>query len=386
MRRKGDGWEVPDLKNKKTGKIEAGNVIYVLGTIDGIFYRRSTKKKVNSINIAWIKKNARDVLLKLIAKEEIHNKPIKLNDLESFGTMVLETTARGRRSANSQKCKLGNFKNHILPYFENYGLCDIKTTDVEVWQNKLLEKYSTSTVKKCRDILNLIFKKAQADDLVNKNYVEFADNVAVKSKKKVPYTKEELRLMVEHSTGWFKLYLTLVFSTGLRIGEAIGLQWEDIDLNNGFIDLKRSISKGVIVDATDETNKTKNHQRIIPLDNTLKKELANYFMDRPDDTWVFVNKYGNHFGDSKTLNVYYWKPLLAKLDIEDRTMYATRHTFVTLMKNNGADTAWLKSVIGHKQSSTVLDDVYFTHKSSAKDIKLANNFFHIISADSEKVC
>jgi acylphosphatase len=175
------GWDIPNKRNKKTGKLESMNVIYVLGTVDGRFYRKSTKKEATKLNIAWIKKNHRDVLLQLIDKDKEKLMPTKKTDLESFGTMVLETSARGRRSANSQKCKIGNFKNHILPYFENYSLNDIKTTDVEVWQNKLLEKYSTSTVKKCRDILNLIFKKAQADDLVNKNYVEFVDNIAVES-------------------------------------------------------------------------------------------------------------------------------------------------------------------------------------------------------------
>lgn len=381
MQSKGNGWVIPNKKNKDTNIWEAGNVIYVIGTVDGISYRKSTKKAATRLNIAWIKKNARDVLLKLIDKE----KPEKKTDLKGFGLMVLETTARDKRNNSTQKCKVGNFNNHILPYFKNYSLNDIKTTDIEIWQNKLLQTKSSSTVKKCRDILSLIFKKAQADDLVAKNYVDFADNITVVSKKRIPYTKEELRLMIEHSSGWFKVFLTLVFSTGLRTGEAIGLQWEDIDFNNGFIDLKRSITKSVISDETDTTNKTKNHSRIIPLDNTLRDELMKYYKDKANDTWVFVNKDNTYFSDSKSINKYYWKPLLAKLEIEDRDLYTTRHTYATIMKNNGADESWLKSVLGHKQSSTVLNDVYFTHESSKEDIEMANNFFYIVNEKEAKI-
>ena len=65
------GWDIPKIRNKTTGELEAGNIIYVLGTVDGKFYRKSTGKEANKLNIAWIKKNARDVLLKLIDKQGI---------------------------------------------------------------------------------------------------------------------------------------------------------------------------------------------------------------------------------------------------------------------------------------------------------------------------
>ena len=36
------GWDIPKIRNKTTGELEAGNIIYVLGTVDGKFYRKST--------------------------------------------------------------------------------------------------------------------------------------------------------------------------------------------------------------------------------------------------------------------------------------------------------------------------------------------------------
>jgi hypothetical protein len=41
------GWDIPKIRNKTTGELEAGNIIYVLCTVDGKFYRKSTGKEAN---------------------------------------------------------------------------------------------------------------------------------------------------------------------------------------------------------------------------------------------------------------------------------------------------------------------------------------------------
>ncbi|MCT7643831.1 tyrosine-type recombinase/integrase [Aliarcobacter butzleri] len=399
---RGKGWDIPKIRNKTNGKLEAGNIIYVLGTVDGKFYRKSTGKEATKNNITWIKKNARDVLLKLIDKNTTSKEDKNL--LEEYGLKVIQATSRVR-NVNTQKEKEGYFKNHILTYFSSRNLLyieDIKTTEIEMWQNFLLKEKSTSTVKKCKDTLSLIMNKAVADDIINKNYVSLADAITLVTKKRVPYTAGEVTTLLKESDGWFKVFLYLVFSTGLRTGEAIGLMWEDIDFENGFIDLKRSITKGRVTEKDgnctvedfikndykikvfNNTNKTKNHNRIIPLDNATKEMLLKHYKNRTQDEWIFVNKNNSCFADSTTVNKYYWKPLLNKTRIEDKDLYTSRHTYVSIMKNNGADESWLKSVGGWTQSSRVLNDVYFTHESSKKDIAMANNFFYNLEKKEAK--
>ncbi|MBT5491432.1 tyrosine-type recombinase/integrase [bacterium] len=99
-----------------------------------------------------------------------------------------------------------------------------------------------------------------------------------------------------------------------------------------------------------------------------------------------VNKYGKPYSDSKSINKYYWKPLLFELNIEDRDLYTTRHTYATIMRNNGADKSLVKAILGHKQSSNVLDDVYHHYEHNHKQIKTANNFFHFVNKDDKKSC
>ena len=399
------GWDIPKKKNKATGELEEGNVIYVLGTVDGQFYRKSTGKPATKINIAWIKKNHRDVLLKLIDKQEKTENKISLKE---YGLKVIDITAR-TRSVNTQKEKKGYFVNHLLPYFLSRGIKhieDIKTTEVEMWQNYMLEekKLSTSTTKKCKDTLSMILNKAVADDIIHKNYVSLSDSITLVTEKTVPYTAGEVTTLLKESEGWFKAFLYTVFSTGMRTGEAIGLMWDDINFNDGFIDLQRSITKGRVTQKDgnttiqeyiengymivnkNNTNKTKNHNRIIPLDNTTRDILLEHYKNRTQDAWVFVSKFNICFNDSSAINKRYWKPLLSKTKIEDKDLYTARHTYVSIMKNNGADESFLKAIGGWSQSSNVLNNSYFTHESSKKDIEKANNFFYHIEEKAEKSC
>lgn len=396
---RGKGWDIPKRKNRKTGELEEGNIIYVLGTVDGVFHRRTTKKKATKTNIAWIKKNHRDVLLKLIDEE----KPKIKTDFESFGLMVLKTTQAGKRCEKTQREKVGVFKNHVLPYFKNYKLEDIKTADIELWQMKLLEKLSTSMVKKAKHNLGLILKKASANDIVAKNYAELAENIEVTHKKRLPYTEEEFVKIMEHSEGWFKLYLFIVCSTGMRIGEAIGLKPEDIDLVGCRINLKRSISRGWVTQedgnvrlkqyiadgfkmvVNNSTNNTKNHTRSIPISNELRDAFIQHFKANPEKEWVFTNYYGNPFSDSRSVNNNYWKPLLKSLNIKDRDLYVTRHTYASIMKNNGARDEWLKEVMGYSQESRVLDKHYYTFQEKPSDAIPVNNFFSYLKGE-EKSC
>ncbi len=357
--------------NKNGYYINNYNKIYVQGTVDGIYYRKSTKKEATKTNLAYIKKYHYEVLLKLIDKTE-DKKTIEQNNFKIFGLLVIENTAL-TRNLNSQKGVISRFNNHLVPTFKNFALNDIKPFDIEHWQNKLLEILSSASVKKCRDLLNLICTKAYANDLIPKNPTEFAHNIKVNSKKTIPYTSSEVKLMLENAQGWFKTYLLLAFSTGLRTGELMGLQWEDINFNDGYIDLQRSISKGVV---TNGSSKTKNHSRFVELIPLTLKALDKYKKANiKNEKWIFVSSLGTPFKESKTIVDHHLKPLLYKLGIEYKTLYATRHTFTSMMLNNGLDTSWVKNILGHSQSSKITEDIYYSYEKNEKIINSANNIF-----------
>jgi integrase len=99
-----------------------------------------------------------------------------------------------------------------------------------------------------------------------------------------------------HYTEHYPLFLTLA-GTGMRIGEALGLQWGDINFNGRFIEVKRRYSKGRIF--TPKNNKTRRVGMSSQLCETLKahqveckqKGLTLGLGSMPE--YVFTNEMGN---------------------------------------------------------------------------------------------
>ena len=358
-RKKGKGWFVNEY-----------DVIYVQGTVDGKFYRRSTDKKANSANLKWIEKNARDVLLKLIEHKD-KNATVTMNN---FALDVLELT-KHKRSERTQKEYINQYAKNVAPFFKNYNIDDVTAMDVEKWQNSLRsKKLSSATIKRLRTILSIAFEKAVASDMVAKNPIKYAESIKVVHQKREPYTESEMRLLIDRADGWLKVFLILGFSTGLRTGEIIGLQWDDVNLKDGYIDLKRAISKGAIVDETSTTNTSKNHNRVVELIPDVVDMLAKYYRMRPNKEWLFVTKYNEPYQDTKGVSKRF-KLLLKQCGVKDKTLYATRHTFTSMMLNSGFDKTWVKAMLGHTTDSSITEKHYFEYARNQTRVEAVNDFF-----------
>jgi len=68
--------------------------------------------------------------------------------------------------------------------------------------------------------------------------------------------------------------------------------------------------------------------------------------------------------------------LLEKINVTYRELRVTRHTFTSMMLNNGFDKSWVKAMLGHSAKSTVTDEHYFTYKRDDSRLEVANNFFN----------
>ncbi len=341
------------------------NIIYVFGVVDGKRYRISTGKEDNPKNINWIKKNHWSVLLKHIDKKANENK-LSLN-LKEFSKEVIELTSH-KRDALTQKDYISKINRMIIPYFRSYNLEDIKPFDIEKWQNQLLQKYSTTTVRRARNIFSMILKKAIANDMLSKNPIEYADNILVQHEKQEPYTIEEMTKIMKYSTGWLKVFLYVAFTTGMRPGELMGLQWNDIDFSKKVIHLQRSITKGVI--KTDTL--TKNHNRIVIVPDFVL-ELLQEHQESSRSEWVFVSRLNKPFTESKGIANKHFKPLLDELHIQYKGLKATRHTYVSIMRNDGVDIELILEITGH--SKEVSDKHYYTATINDKKLQAVNNCF-----------
>ncbi len=335
------------------------NVIYVHGSLNGVFYRKSTGKKVTPTTKQWIKKaNPLEELVKLLNKEK---NMIATNNFEEFGKMVLNLTS-SKRQQSSQKELERLFEKRILPSFKRFTLDDIKPLDIVNLLEKQKKEICNDRIKRIKNLLNIIFDYAYDNDLVEKNPVQSRSvksiNLSYSPKNTKAYTTEEISIILKSAKGWFKVFMELSFKLGLRTGECMALKWSDFDFETEKLSLRRSITKGVISEQNEKSLSNKNHFRKIQLFPDLVKLLKTYYEIRPSDDWLFINKDGRYYRESKTIVDYHLKPLLKKLNVEYKTLYATRRSYASVMSFGGENLEDIQKIMGHSKGSKITQKHY----------------------------
>lgn len=342
------------------------NTLYVDGTVDGKRYRLSTGKEATPMNIKWISKNHRDVLLKLIDKE----KPKKSKMLVEYGLDSLETNAYSRKTSTN-KGYMSLFNKHIVPYFKHYELNEIRPSDIKRWQGKLLEGIEPKTVKNARIVLSTILNDAVEDELIAKNPTDKVKlPKALVKDDIVPFTLTEVKAMLSSSDAWMESFLTTAFFTGMRTGELMALKWEDINFVSNKIHVRRSIRQGI--EGTTKNGKDRLIDMLPVVASALKKK---YRENGLKYDYIFTSRLGKPYTESNSIIRWKWKPLLKRCSIDYRKLYNTRHTFATTMLLNGEDVLWVSKTLGHADISTTMKYyVKYIEDKSQKRAKFLNGF------------
>ena len=157
-----------------------------------------------------------------------------------------------------------------------------------------------------------------------------------------PFTLDEVNLLIRKVRPDYRAYLTLRLLTGLRTGEADGLQWQDIDFEANTLRVERTVSRN-----GDGDTKTEGSKRTIPLVPQVREALlAQQLVSLPNCPWVFHSKHG-HPIDVVNFTNRIWYPLLRHLGMKKRPPYQMRHTAATLMLASGENPEWVASMLGH---------------------------------------
>ncbi len=290
-----------------------------------------------------------------LESHELSNGSIYLKDI---ALDALEED-KGNRQVDVHNDYLTIYHNSIEPVLGDMLLEDIKVSDIKGWKNNLLthQKMSKSRYTKYHRTLNFIFQYAYLNELIVKNPVTLLDKrskLFTQSKNdasKKYYTATEAKALMAGARGWFRAFLTTLFHTGMRTGEALALKWSDMNFEKSQITIQRSVRKGKIR----ETTKT-GVDRVIDMPQPLKEALLGYKNTALSVEWLFVNEKTRFpYYESNSITRWYFKPLLKSLDIEYKTLYATRHSFATIVVENNLPMTYIQKQLGHKKLSTTMD-------------------------------
>jgi integrase len=176
-----------------------------------------------------------------------------------------------------------------------------------------------------------------------------------------PLTQEEVQRFLDvvrqHTPREYPLFLCAV-RTGMRLGELLGLQWSDLDFRGRFLEVRRNRVAG-------RTTTPKNGKsRRVDMSTQLAAVLNALLVMQKEDTlrqgwgevpaWVFCNEAGRPLdGDNLRYRVFY--KVLALAGLRRIRFHDLRHTFASLLLQNGESLVYVKEQLGHSSIQVTVD-------------------------------
>lgn len=263
-----------------------------------------------------------------------------------------------------------NIRKHIMPCFGNSYIEDIDVNSIIVFIEELEE--SAGLKPKTIEDIFLLLQQIVKDAIKEKKLLfeearmhlpakdtEEADTLASEEFEKL------LNFLMINPSGR-NAGIMIAQLCGLRIGEICGLKWEDIDINERVIHVRRTISRLYIssLDSDDGSTvvdsgqpKTKRSQRNVPVPKRLCFYLEQVKIKASPDEKSFITTGKDKSHEPRTFSSYYCN-VLKQIGLKHHTFHSLRHTFATRAIQKGMDAETLSRILGHASVTITLSRYY----------------------------
>lgn len=272
-------------------------------------------------------------------------------------------------------------KNHLLPALGGFRICDLKQLHLQTIITSMSKRgYATATMKQVKQIATNIMKVAVGSDLILKNPFSEVRVPGKDPQVRRALTDDEIALITNNWRGHrMGLMAMIMLYAGLRRGEAMALEWADIDFNNRLIKVTKAVKslKNVTII---KKPKSKAGIRDIPIPNVLMKVLME--KRKPDGYvctsasgemltdssfsagWTAFRNYLNVCAGGQNANGLYIHRVQV---IDNITAHMLRHTYATILFDANVDVKSAQRFLGHADLEVTLE--IYTHLSRFKEEK-----------------
>ena len=316
------------------------------------------------------------------------------NQLYTINTLLpkwLFDVKKNEVKASSFEAYESTYRNYIKPYLiADLPINDLKTLKLQEFYNKLSKyKISPNNVRKVHKLLRQFFSYAEKEGYIIKNPCinvtlpknkKEIENIISERKAKFQYFNEneikELLKLFKNTR--YENIILFALGTGMRKGEILGLQWEDLDFENKEIHVIHNLSYIANINENGhrtyttvlQTPKSEHSVRIIPMSGKIYKLLNS--LERKSN-YVFSSR-GSHFDIKWTEK--FWTKTLKGTNLEDKKFHDLRHTFATMLLLNGANLIQIKELLGH--SSVKITEMYLDALPKSKQ-EIVNKIDYLLN-------
>ena len=297
------------------------------------------------------------------------------NNLFSYKNIIFAQFAQkwlDKRKSQLAAATIAAYKsklnNHILPNIGGVKLKDLKPILFLDMYDKLGEKLASKTISNIHKLIHSILSDAVRWELLEYNVLDKVKTPKFKSRRdnylSIEEAKELLDLIDKKDIlNKYKLVINIALFCGLRNGEIMGLEWEDINFEENVFTINRTsqyVSEtGVVI--TDP--KTVESFRKVHFNDSVKKlllkqkdimnDLINVVPEWNNTDRVLYSENGNPM-HPLTPTKWFTK-FLKKNDFKHKiTLHGLRHTSATIMIYNKIDLQTIASRLGHSDATTTL--------------------------------
>jgi integrase len=253
--------------------------------------------------------------------------------------------------------------DYLLPRWGKSFALEIGPDGIEEWLGRL--SLANSIKEKIRRVMNVVYRRGQKSRLLpmtgDGNPVAFVTQSSKTSYKAVIVSPEQVFQIMAELEDPYRMLVFLVAVTGVRISEALGLQWRDLDYQQHVIYLRRVWVGNAMI----EDLKTKTSGAPVPLGDLLADTLKRWHAETPygkPEDWIFPS-----------MKLKGKKPLSGSITAADKLRPAAiksgiwleprqkfgfhnfRHSLATFLVSRGKDVKTIQELLRHAKSSTTLD-------------------------------
>ena len=268
---------------------------------------------------------------------------------------------------------------HLVPEFGDISIENLKRREIQEFLSKKKKEgnllsgktLSPTSINLMLTVLSMAYEYAIDMEICEDNPCQRLKRIPEDCKQIEAFTRDEqkkIETYIKDSDDRRLFGILLDLYSGMRIGELIALEWQDVDFDKGIIRVNKTAyrdkSRAGKWELCIDKPKTKSSERVIPLPLCIIDLMKKYRMTAKSD-YVVENKKGERM--SIRSYQYIFEKLTEKVGVRKLNYHAIRHTFATRAIECGMDIKTLSEIMGHKNASITLN----RYAHSMLDTKIA---------------
>lgn len=290
-----------------------------------------------------------------------------------FLTRWLEDSVRGSKAPKTYARYKSTVNTHLIPELGKIRLSKLSPQHLQALYRKLQDAGGHDKAFKCHAVLRAALNLAVKWGLIPRNPALLVDAPKVVRREMSVLTADQARRFLKAAEGdrFYALYV-LAITTGMRLGELLGLEWKDIDFAAGTLQVRRQFQRVKNTDKEpsewQERAPKRHSQRTVFLTPLALQALKEHRKRQAEerlklaDVWqdldlVFPSEIGTHM-EPGNVNRRSFRHILAKEELKDLPRirpHDLRHTAATLLLAAGVHPKIVQEQLGHSQISVTLD-------------------------------